>query len=243
MSINSFLATLRKSVGLVALSCLSVVFLVLSFLLPSVTYASPVQPADGGYTFGHNRTLDQASVSVVRIVASYAVPSSSSLAPAGCTPTAIGLGVLVGSWMPKTPTSSELNTWVLTDGSIVNEQGQTVPANCNAPSNTAPLTGIKIYTSNAYTSDSTKQQLVSLNCSNGACKNNLFCQSTPCATGSVLIGFPTTFPQPYIDLAPAQTGQSVTQGIGLALTPATPTATPTLTIPTTLAQAIQALYP
>src|SRR5438876_27203 len=95
---------------------------ILQFVLPAVTFASPTRaatpnpPADQAFA--------QAEVSVVRLVVSYA----SNTQPGGgqtlvpvveCT----GLGVLVASWATTNP--REENTWVLTDGDLVNKNGAT----------------------------------------------------------------------------------------------------------------------
>ncbi|MFL5628723.1 MAG: hypothetical protein ACJ788_24345, partial [Ktedonobacteraceae bacterium] len=109
MSPYSFVAKLRKGMGLyVALPLLSGILIALQLVLPSVAFASSTQSS---YSFGTSQALDQAGVSVVRLVASY------SGVPPGCQSSATGLGVLVGSWA-SSPGSTTINNWVLTDGSL-----------------------------------------------------------------------------------------------------------------------------
>src|SRR2546430_17087189 len=92
MSPYSFVAKLRKGMGLyVALPLLSGILIALQLVLPSVAFASSTQSS---YSFGTSQALDQASVSVVRLLVSYtAVPPTSE-----CPTSKTGLGVLVGSW-------------------------------------------------------------------------------------------------------------------------------------------------
>src|SRR3989440_11759524 len=71
------------------LRVLGVVLIALQLVLFSVAFASSTQSS---YSFGTSQALDEASVSVVRLVASY------SGVPPGCQSSATGLGVLVGSW-------------------------------------------------------------------------------------------------------------------------------------------------
>src|SRR5437764_13736278 len=85
------------------------VLIALHLVLSSVAFASSTQ---SNYSFGTSRALDQASVSVVRLVVSYRA------VPPGCQPSATGLGVLVGSWASSG--SKIINNWVLTDASLVN---------------------------------------------------------------------------------------------------------------------------
>src|SRR2546421_479268 len=118
------------------LRVLGVVLIALQLVLFSVAFASSTQSS---YSFGTSQALDQASVSVVRLVASY------SGVPSGCQSSAAGLGVLVGSWATS-PGSTTINNWVLTDGSLVNPAGLTCPlGNSNEQ-----LTTIQIYTNTAY---------------------------------------------------------------------------------------------
>src|ERR1700692_125120 len=93
---------------------LSALFIALALMQSSNVF---VASAAGGYTFGNNRPLDQASVSVVRLVVTY-----TATALAGCSSSATGLGVLVGSW-PTTAGNTDFTNWVMTDGTLVDPQG------------------------------------------------------------------------------------------------------------------------
>src|SRR4051795_4289153 len=93
------------------LRLLGAVLIALQLVLSSVAFASSTQSS---YNFGTFQAMDQASVSVVRLVVSYTAPLS------GCQSSSVtGLGVLVGSWA-SSPGSTTINNWVLTDGSLVN---------------------------------------------------------------------------------------------------------------------------
>src|SRR2546421_8532887 len=83
------------------LRVLGVVLIALQLVLFSVAFASSTQSS---YSFGTSQALDEASVSVVRLVASY------SGVPPGCQSSATGLGVLVGSWASSG--SKIINNWV-----------------------------------------------------------------------------------------------------------------------------------
>jgi len=96
------------------LALLSGILIALQFVLPATAFASPTRatapnpPADQAFAL--------AEVSVVRLVVSY---SSNTQVTVECT----GLGVLVASWAATSP--QDENTWVLTDGDLVNQRGAT----------------------------------------------------------------------------------------------------------------------
>ena len=97
------------------LRVLGAVLIALQLVLSSIALASSTQ---NSYSFGTSQALDQASVSVVRLVVSYA-------AVPGCQSSSVtGLGMLVGSWATSAG-STTINNWVLTDGSLVNPNGLT----------------------------------------------------------------------------------------------------------------------
>src|SRR5436309_3442039 len=113
--------------------------------------------------------MDQASVSVVRLIASY------SGVPPGCQPSATGLGVLVGSWASSG--SKIINNWMLTDASLVNPNA----GSCAVGQLTEQLARMQIYPNTAYagsTSSSTRLQSVQPLAS-------IQCQSTFCTGGSI----------------------------------------------------------
>jgi serine/threonine protein phosphatase PrpC len=230
MSTYSFVAKLRKGMGLsVALPLLSGILIALQLALPSFVFASSAQSS---YNFGATQVLDQAGVSVVRLVASY----SSVLPGAGCPTSKTGLGVLVGSWA-STPGSTTINNWVLTDGSFVNPDG--LP--CASGISNAPLSSIQIYTNTAYAGSTTTatsvpsaRPLVSVECQPQSCSGgHIVCQITPpCSNGVVLIPFQTTVPQPFIGLS---SGNQSNQ-LGIELTGPS-------SLPPSVAQAVQFLAP
>src|SRR5436305_13612473 len=100
------------------LRVLGVVLIALQLVLFSVAFASSTQSS---YSFGSSQAEDQASVSVVRLVASYtAVP-----ALPGCQSSSVtGRGILVGSWA-SSPGSATINNWVRTDGSLTSPNAST----------------------------------------------------------------------------------------------------------------------
>src|SRR5260221_5527460 len=156
MNRHSSLPELRKGSGLTVRSILSRLLLALLFI---VTLASCTPRR----ALTQQGVLDLAGVSVVRLVVYYSVgavirqdgydPTSSGTGEQ-CT----GLGTLVGSWSPASPT--EKNNWVLTDGTLVNPKGGTC-----LPETNSQLTGIQILANNAYTNNSPGQALIgSLQC-------------------------------------------------------------------------------
>ena len=234
MSPYSFVAKLRKGMGLyVALPLLSGILIALQLVLPSVAFASSTQSS---YSFGASQALDQASVSVVRLVASY------SGVPPGCQPSATGLGVLVGSWASSG--SKIINNWVLTDGSLVNPSA----GSCAVAQVTEQLATLQVYNNTAYagsTSSSTTLQsvrpLASIQCQPRFCTGGSFvCQVTPaeptsqtCSGGVVLVSFQTPVPQPFIDVASAN---QATRVLGIELTGPS-------SLPASPGQALQFLAP
>jgi hypothetical protein len=157
--------------------------------------------------------LDLAGVSVVRLVVYYTVPTSPILGDPAykieqqCT----GLGTLVGSWSPASPT--EKNNWVLTDGTLVNTNGGTcLPGQ---------LAGIQILANNAYTNNSPGQALIgSLQCHRPGQETT--CSDTEPETisssaGAVLFSFHTdaNHLQPFLPVD-AQQSLGTPQGIELA---------------------------
>jgi serine/threonine protein phosphatase PrpC len=229
MSTYSFVAKLRKGMGLyVALPLLSGILIALQLVLPSVAFASSTQSS---YSFGTSQALDQAGVSVVRLVASY-----SGVQP-GCQSSATGLGVLVGSWA-SSPGSTTINNWVLTDGSLANPNALA----CALGNSNEQLTMLQIYTNTAYagsTINSPSVQsvapLVSMPCQPKSCGGRpIVCQNLPtCSDGVVLVSFQTTLPQPFIDMASIP---QTTPVLGIELTGPS-------SLPPSVAQALQFLTP
>src|SRR5947209_13910980 len=187
MSQYSFVAKLRKGMGLyVALPLLSGILIALQLVLPSVAFASSTQSS---YSFGTSQALDRASVSVVRLVVSYA-PSVGNIPLPQCT----GLGVLVKSWTANG--DADLNNWVLTDGSLVDPG--TLSCSPNKP--TQELSTIQVFANNTYTANTPGQSL--LGTFTITENNGIHCQVS-CNGGPALFAFhtPTAITLPFIDLA------------------------------------------
>ena len=210
MNRRSSLPELRRGNGLTVRSILSRLLLALLFI---VTLASCTPRR----TLTQQGVLDLAGVSVVRLVIYYSV-GEAVIRQDGYDPTSsgtgeqcTGLGTLVGSWSPASPT--EKNNWVLTDGTLVNTKGGTcLPGQ---------LAGIQILANNAYTNNSPGQALIgSLQCHRPG--QETICSDTEPETisssaGAVLFSFHTdaNHLQPFL-LVDAQQGLGTPQGIELA---------------------------
>ena len=208
MNRHSSLPGLRRGNGLTVHSILSRLLLALLFI---VTLASCTPRR----ALTQQGVLDLAGVSVVRLVVYYSV--GAVIRQDGYDPTSdteeqcTGLGTLVGSWSPASPT--EKNNWVLTDGTLVNTKGGTcLPGQ---------LAGIQILANNAYTNNSPGQALIgSLQCHRPG--QETICSDTEPETisssaGAVLFSFHTdaNHLQPFL-LVDAQQGLGTPQGIELA---------------------------
>lgn len=197
--------------------------MIMAFLLPSLAFAA----SPGGYQFGQSQALDQASVSVVRLIANYqpSVPKCAS---------ATGLGVLVGS----TQQGNSFTNWVLTDGSLL-DPGST----CGTQSE--QLASIQIDASAAY--NSSGFVLINSSCTGlTSCQNTttITCQSSAstqsCTNVAALVSFMTPKPLPFVTVA--QSAGQPTLGVGLT-TALTASATPQPVVATTPTQAAQSLMP
>src|SRR6266571_4134470 len=181
------------------------VLIALQLALPAVAFASPTRSA------APNPPADQAfalaEVSVVRLAVSY----SSTAQPVGGQPVVpsvecTGLGVLVASWATTNP--REENTWVLTDGDLVNKNGAT----CAQRTSAAQIAALRVYANNVYTSN--PQDL--LLSSSPFVPVTVRCSDTKtCSGGAALFAFHTDQPQPFLDRASSTTNQSTPFGIEL----------------------------
>jgi Protein kinase domain len=187
------------------LALLGGILIALQLALPAIAFASSVRlaapnpPADQAFAL--------AEVSVVRLVVSY----SSTAQPVGgqtlvpsveCT----GLGVLVASWATTNP--REENTWVLTDGDLVNKNRAT----CAQRTSAAQLVALQVYANNVYTSN-LQGLLLS---SSGFVPVTVRCSDTKtCSGGAALFAFHTDQPQPFLDRATSTTSQTTSFGIEL----------------------------
>ncbi len=195
MSTQSNTRKWRQGIGLTALSILSGLLLALQFVLPPVAFASPERPAAPPFT-----PLDLAGVSVVRLVVEYT--GTTTHLTARCT----GLGTLVASWSPTTPT--EQNNWVLTDGTLVNVNGQTCVSTTKGS-----LTNIKLYANTLYTNSMLNLALIGqLDCQQQTGQKTSCKDTTPetlfFSNGALLFSFHTdaTRLQPFLNVAAQATG-------------------------------------
>src|SRR6266700_4664139 len=201
MSTKSFIPEMRKGISPSVLVLLGGILIALQFVLPATAFASltraaaPNPPADQAFAL--------AEVSVVRLVISYASATQPVGVPAvECT----GLGVLVASWATTNP--REENTWVLTDGDLVNKNGAT----CAQRTSAAQIAALRVYANNVYTSN--PQDL--LLSSSPFVPVTVRCSDTKtCSGGAALFAFHTDQAQPFLDRASSTTNQSTPFGIEL----------------------------
>lgn len=164
MSTHRLISRMREGRGRSVLAMLGGLLLILQLALPAVAFASssqqPATPA-----FNQQGVLDLAGVSVVRLVVSYKVPQPShgiNKPSTSCT----ALGTLIGSWLPRvsppSTTTIDQNTWLLTDGAVVNPTG----GSC-APGGT--LVAIEIFANTSYTRQSASPLLAQLACDGNVC--------------------------------------------------------------------------
>jgi len=204
MSTQSNTCKLRQGIGLTALSILSGLLLALQFVLSPVAFASPERRlAPPPFT-----PLDLAGVSVVRLVAEYT--GTTTHLTARCT----GLGTLVASWSPNTPT--EQNNWVLTDSTLVNVNGQTCVSTTKGL-----LTDIKLYANTVYTNSMLNLALIAeLQCRQQTGQKATCSDTAPetlfFSNGALLFSFHTDAAhlQPFLNVAAQATGTPL--GIELA---------------------------
>ena len=148
-------------------------------LTVSVTPAptsTPTAPTDKGFA--------RARVSVVRLLVSY-TDQTKSLG------TCIGLGVLVKSW--PTTNADELNSWVVTDGFLLDGTNGRVRCVSNNPK--GALAGVQIFFNTSY---SRQEQPIAANTA------PLCVDQNKCFDGPALIGFHSDTPLPFVDLASKQ---------------------------------------
>jgi serine/threonine protein phosphatase PrpC len=148
------------------------------------------------------QNVARAGVSVVRLLVSYTgtdTMASNGNASIMCT----GLGVLLASQRQNGQNASYEN-WVLTDGSLVNQD----KATCLPSQPQAELTSITIFTSTAYNSQQTIQFNVPVSALSLKCQTNT---PSSCAGGPAIFSFMSgaNAPLPFIRLASDQ--KNVTQ--------------------------------
>jgi serine/threonine protein phosphatase PrpC/rubrerythrin len=216
-----------RSIGRFAFSILGGLLLASQLVLPSHAFAFSVRTANSAEPPA-SQALALSEVSVVRLIYSYNAKPAAKTTTAGNPVLCTSVGVLVKSFLASN--SSTLNTWVLTDGSLLN----TAPAPC-APAgsssrgkttSTYALSSIKVYANDAYTNNASANVL--LGTYTVAANKSPLCFATPCMNGAFFFSFHTDQPQPTLDVATANTLQQ----FGIALTSqASPTARPPVPLP------------
>lgn len=164
--------------------------------------------------------LARVGVSVVRLVSYYkSTTSLSTQSDIACT----GLGIIIKS--SNATNSSDQNSWVLTDGSLVNP----TQATCATQAAFAALQSISILMSNAYNPQSIPFATASVATTGPV----VLCQQIgACNNGLALFSFHSDQPLPYADLATTDTTQTTAIGLiqrstATALPPASATSNQT----------------
>jgi serine/threonine protein phosphatase PrpC/rubrerythrin len=216
MSTQSSIPEMRGGIGLSVFSLLIGLLLALQHILSPVVFASSSSPERvSRQVLTEQGVLDLAGVSVVRLVVTYTTTQASI----ACT----GLGTLLASWSPTS--LSEHNTWVLTDGTLISQNGQTC-----ASSRRGQLTSIQVYANNAYTDSLPPPVMIGqLTCRQGQSQQIACGDSAPetlaAAAGAVLFSFHSDpmHLQPFLRVAPQQ---STGLQLGIELEDRTATVTP-----------------
>ncbi len=215
MSTHSDLPEWRRGIARFAFSILGGLLVALQLILSPLAFAASAERVTTP-TFTQQGVLDLAGVSVVRLVVQYT--QTPSRATVDCT----GLGTLVGSWFPL-PTTDK-NNWVLTDGTLVNQRGQT----CN-PKILGHLTRITIYANTLYTNTpATPVILGQLQCTQDqaqktSCRDTIPETLSLPRSGAVVLSFRTdsSHLQPFLTIA-GQQSVGLHVGIELATASSTP---------------------
>src|SRR6266487_4259240 len=218
MSRHSYQPEMRRRTGRFAFSLLGalllasqLVFLSPTFALSTRTVHSADPPA--------SQSLALSEVSVVRLVFDFTAKPASTGTTAGNPVLCTGLGVLVNSGPASS--ASNANSWVLTDGSLLN----TTPSPC-APAGSSS----RGKATTAYAGTASPHALLGTYSALPA--TGFVCFAALCTTGAFLFAFHTDYLQPTLDMATANT----TPQFGVALTSApSPTARPPVPLPGTAA--------
>ncbi len=237
MSTHSDLPEWRRGIARFAFSILGGLLLALQLVLSPVAFAASAERM-ATPTFTQQGVLDLAGVSVVRLVVEY------TQTPTRATVECTGLGTLVGSWFPLT--TADKNNWVLTDGTLVNQHGQTC-----IPKILGHLARITIYANTLYTNTpATPVQLGQLQCTQDqaqktSCRDTIPETLSLPRSGAVVLSFRTDSAhlQPFLTLA-GQQGVGLHMGIELATAGSTPPPWPAAPVSSgTLTQPQQYLVP
>ncbi len=231
MSRHSYQPEMRRGTGRFAFSLLGGLLLASQLVFPSPTFALSTRTARSADPPA-SQSLALSEVAVVRLVFSYTATPASKGTTAGNPVLCTSLGVLVNS-VPAT-SASNANSWVLTDGSLLNTKpSPCAPAGSSSRGKTTTtyaLSSITVYANTAYTGTPSTHTL--LGTYTAAPNTGFLCSVTSCTTGAFLFSFHTDQLQPTLDMATANT----TQQFGVALTSTTsPTARPPMPLASTAA--------
>jgi serine/threonine protein phosphatase PrpC len=205
MSTHYHISRKRKGIRLARLVLLSILG-VLGIALQTLLFSSsPVLAASAqrAATAPPSEAVGRAGASVVRLLVTY----SSASTPAStiqCT----GLGTIVASWASHKPTDQ--NNWVLTDGSLVNPDGE---ATCLPTHPKARLTTIAIMLSRAYN----PQVITAAPSAPVATAVHCFTAGA-CQSSAVLLAFSTQHTLPFLDVASLYLVGAQPVGIALSQT-------------------------
>jgi serine/threonine protein phosphatase PrpC len=213
MSRRSYQLQMRRGIGRFAFSILGGLLFASQLVLPSTTFAISNRTVSKADT-PNPQSFTQSEVSVVRLVYSYSAKTAAKNTTPGNPVLCTSLGVLAKSVPASTPSTP--NTWVLTDGSLLN----TAPAPCGPTgsssrgktSTTYTLSSINVYANNAYTGNTITFAL--LGTYTPVSDGEFLCLATPCTNGAFLFSFHTDQLQPTLDVATTNTLQQ----FGIALT-------------------------
>src|SRR5579875_245331 len=233
MSTHSVKSAMQRGIGLPGrfVPAGVLILTILLLLLPSLAFAFAPAAAEADPA----QNIAQAGVSVVRLLVTYTL--SSHLPGNSPTLQCTGLGALVSSWAGN---GSQNNSWVLTDGNLVNPTKLTCASSSLAGgaggnSASAQLTQIQVLASNGTGGYTATSQAPLALASVSAREAAVVCEvKTSCSQGLALIGFSSDQVQPFIDLS-SSSSSSGQQGIELT--------NATATVPTSLAQVAQFLTP
>lgn len=147
--------------------------------------------------------------------------------------TCTGLGFIVASWanatpttppaptpalvptatVPSTTTTQQNNTWIMTDGTLVNKSGTPTASSCSTVQGkpSLKLSSIQIIFSSKYNSTPTQMKLSNFNQPIACGPSN----DAKCDAGPVLFGFTSNELYPYLDVFQRPSNTSV-EGIALS---------------------------
>jgi hypothetical protein len=230
MNLNRNQPEIHCGISRLAFLLLSPLFLASQLVFPSTIFALSTQTASSADPPAL-RSLALSEVAVVRLIYNYN-PASTTTGTAGKPVLCTSQGVLVKSFPASSPSAS--NSWVLTDGSLLNTAplpcGPTGSSSRGKSSTTYFLSSIQVYANTAYTGNASAHALLGTytTVSNG----EFLCVAIPCTNSGFFFSFHTDQLQPTLDVA---TTNTISQS-GIALTSqASATARPPVPLSSTAA--------